>query len=205
MRPPLIGWLYASGMILAALLAATAAPTPTAAKDCCCDGGGYNCYEALGGPCPDAFPVTKVVSDAEQCQNVGTASAGTASSWLKPLLDNDELIPEDCRIGPQTKDKPCTLLHLLQVLVNITRLMLGIMGSLALLMFTYGGLVWLTSAGNTERVARGKTILTNAVLGILILLVSWSVVNLVVVVLSQGRGGLGSIGEIFKTPWTKGP
>ncbi|MFA6551050.1 MAG: hypothetical protein WCV41_00760, partial [Patescibacteria group bacterium] len=35
---------------------------------------------------------------------------------------------------------------------------LGIVGSLALLMFIYGGLLWMTSAGSDEKVKRGKDI-----------------------------------------------
>jgi len=131
-------------------------------------------------------------------------------TWVSRVLcptgpgTNCELIPDNCRVGDQ-KDKPCTILDLVVLLVNISKLMLAVLGSAAFLMFIYGGFVWLTSAGSPEAVNKGKTILRNAVLGILVVLVSWTAVNLVVAALTAGRGGIGSVANVFNQQWNRGP
>ena len=56
---------------------------------------------------------------------------------------------------------------------------LGVVGSLALLMFIYGGLTWMTSGGNEEKIKKGKQILVWAVFGIVIIFTSYSILNLV--------------------------
>lgn len=192
---------------------------------CCCETDISQCVDAPeneGYQCPPdgspqlVTPVTELdipsCQGVTQCADLANCTIGAAapppsarvteqSSWLKPIL-GDELIPKECREGDA---KGCTLNHLLQVLVNITKVMLAVLGSAAFAMFTYGGLVFLTSAGNQERVTAGRKILTNAVLGILVVLVSWTAVNFVVVALSQGRSGFGEVGRIFTKEWNRGP
>ncbi|MDD5110104.1 MAG: pilin [Patescibacteria group bacterium] len=46
---------------------------------------------------------------------------------------------------------------------------LGIVGSLALAMFIYGGFLWMTSAGNTERVTKGKNVILWASFGLAVI------------------------------------
>jgi hypothetical protein len=79
------------------------------------------------------------------------------------------IVPECAR--KQAKYAP-SLACALETFGNIAQLILGITGSFALLMFVYGGFVMLTSGGASERVSKGKTILTNAVIGILIIFTS---------------------------------
>lgn len=54
---------------------------------------------------------------------------------------------------------------------------LSIVGSFALLMFVYGGVLWLTSGGETKAVQKGKDTLTWATLGLLIIFSSYVIVN----------------------------
>lgn len=57
---------------------------------------------------------------------------------------------------------------------------LGIVGSLALVMFIYGGLVWMTSAGNEQRVKTGKDILIWATIGLVIIFTSYALVHFII-------------------------
>lgn len=100
--------------------------------------------------------------------------------------------------GVERDNKPCGVEEIIQTMINVTRLILGVMGSVALLMFTYGGLKFILSAGNSDRVSQAKTILTNAVIGLILILGAWSIVNLIVITASLGRGGLGKTGQIFE-------
>ncbi len=56
---------------------------------------------------------------------------------------------------------------------------LGIVGSLALIMFIYGGLIWMTSGGNDEKIKKGKGILIWAIFGIVVVFTSYSILSLV--------------------------
>jgi hypothetical protein len=57
---------------------------------------------------------------------------------------------------------------------------LGISGSIALLMFVWGGFIWLTSQGNPEKIKKGQGTLTWAVIGIAIIFGAYSLVNFII-------------------------
>lgn len=56
---------------------------------------------------------------------------------------------------------------------------LGILGSLALATFIYGGFIWMLSGGSAERIEKGKKILVWAVIGLVIILTSYIIVNFI--------------------------
>jgi hypothetical protein len=56
---------------------------------------------------------------------------------------------------------------------------LGIVGSLALAMFIYGGFVWMTAAGNKASVDKGKDIITWAALGLIVIFSAYALVNFI--------------------------
>lgn len=60
---------------------------------------------------------------------------------------------------------------------QIIRVILGLVGSVALLMFIYGGVLWLTSGGNPKSIEQGRTTLVYAALGLLVIFGSYAVVN----------------------------
>lgn len=57
---------------------------------------------------------------------------------------------------------------------------LGIVGSLALLMFIYGGFIWMTSAGSPEKVTKGKGIMVWAAIGLAVIFSSYALVKFVI-------------------------
>ncbi len=63
---------------------------------------------------------------------------------------------------------------------------LGIVGSIALLMFIYGGFVWMTAAGNEQSVAKGKGVLVWATIGLIIIFSSYALVKFVFTGLGVG-------------------
>lgn len=63
---------------------------------------------------------------------------------------------------------------------NIIKALLGIVGTLSLLMFMIGGFWWLTSAGNEERIKKGKDTLTWAILGLAITFGGYAILRFVI-------------------------
>ena len=62
---------------------------------------------------------------------------------------------------------------------KIIKAILGIVGSLALVMFIYGGFNWMTAAGNAEKVEKGKQILLWATIGLIVIFTSYALVKFV--------------------------
>lgn len=54
---------------------------------------------------------------------------------------------------------------------------LGIVGSLTLMMFVYGGIMFMISAGSSEKVAQARKIIVAAIVGLLIVFSSWMVIR----------------------------
>lgn len=57
---------------------------------------------------------------------------------------------------------------------------LGLVGSLALLMFVYGGLTWMTSSGSQEKVKKGKDIITWSALGLVIVFGAYGITRFII-------------------------
>lgn len=62
--------------------------------------------------------------------------------------------------------------------VYIMQLILGLVGTLSLIMFFYGGLTFLLSAGNSESVKKGLGILKAAVIGLILVFSSVLIIKL---------------------------
>lgn len=70
---------------------------------------------------------------------------------------------------------------------KVINAILGVVGSLALAMFVYGGLMWMLAAGNNERVQKGKAILSWATIGLVVIFSAYALVKFVLDAFS-GRG-----------------
>jgi hypothetical protein len=65
------------------------------------------------------------------------------------------------------------------ILGGVMKKMLGILGSAALLVFVYGGFLWVTAAGNSDKVTQGTEAMEWAVIGICIIFSSYAILDLV--------------------------
>lgn len=72
-----------------------------------------------------------------------------------------------------------TLNDILLVVIGASRWILGIVGSLALLMFIYGGFTFLISAGSSDKISQAKKILVAAVVGLIIVFSSYLIIQFV--------------------------
>jgi hypothetical protein len=68
--------------------------------------------------------------------------------------------------------------------VNLSKMILGLVGSLALLFFIYGGIMFLIAGGSSEMIGKGKKIITNAVIGVALVLGAWIIVNFAIAALT---------------------
>ncbi len=73
----------------------------------------------------------------------------------------------------------CELNDFIRVAISVSKFILGITGSLALLAFIYGGVMFLISAGNSEKVTQAKQIIIGAVIGMAIVFTSFMIIQFV--------------------------
>lgn len=67
-----------------------------------------------------------------------------------------------------------------QLIGRVINSVLGVVGSLALLMFIYGGLTWMTSGGSPEKVKKGREIITWSAIGLFIIFASYALVRFLI-------------------------
>jgi len=75
--------------------------------------------------------------------------------------------------------------------IRVIRTVLGILGIIALGLLIYGGVVWMTSGGNPQKIELAKKILLNTLIGLIIILLAFAIVQYVFKILegSQDDGG----------------
>ncbi|MBI1912128.1 MAG: hypothetical protein HYS21_09010 [Deltaproteobacteria bacterium] len=75
--------------------------------------------------------------------------------------------------NPLNTDSPQKLIG------QIIKGFLGIVGSVALAMFIYGGFTWMLSAGNSTQVEKGKNILIWATIGLVFIFSAYAVLQFI--------------------------
>jgi len=91
-----------------------------------------------------------------------------------------EPVKHDCPPGQVCLDNPLGTDVTPQIFIGkIIKAILGIVGSLALVMFIYGGFNIMTAAGSPEKVEKGKQILIWATIGLIVIFTSYALVKFV--------------------------
>lgn len=72
-----------------------------------------------------------------------------------------------------------TTLTTQQLIGQIIGAVLGIVGSIALVMFIIGGFQWMTAGGNMERVKKGRDTLVWATLGLVVVFAAYAILKFV--------------------------
>lgn len=67
-----------------------------------------------------------------------------------------------------------------QIIANVLQAVLGVAGAIALLLFVYGGVLYMISGGNQDRLAQAKRTLIWSALGLTIILTSYSIVYFII-------------------------
>ncbi len=131
-------------------------------RTCGSEGGKTRCFLGRNNPdqilaCSGAGNIGQ--AQAPQCLDDPNAT-GTSRTLFNPLSTTD--------IG--------------EVIARFIRAVTGIAGSMALLMFVVGGVIWMT-AESSDRVKLAQTILKNASLGLILIFFAYSIVSLFLSVL----------------------
>ncbi|MBI4089833.1 MAG: peptidoglycan-binding protein [Candidatus Kerfeldbacteria bacterium] len=112
-----------------------------------------------------------------------TGKVGPKCTEYTPETYNQRFPTEKDKIQNPPKvtvDQACGFNDFVQLFINLANWGLAILAIIATFFFIWGGFGLLTSAGNQEKIKAGKSTLWGATFGIVIVLGSWLVINLVV-------------------------
>jgi len=93
-----------------------------------------------------------------------------------PALVSAQCNPDS---GEVCLDSPITATTPEQLIGTVIKGLLGVVGSLALAMFIYGGFTWMLAAGSSEKVQKGKNILAWASIGLVVIFSAYALVRFV--------------------------
>lgn len=158
---------------------------------CCCmqDGGTQTCQRITSTACVD-----KQKTDARwsplcnDCESIGGKlqcpdGSTTAGAICDPnQYDVGKLLP------PCTKCGTCGLEEFLQLFVNLYSFGLhNILAPLAVLFIIIGSIRLLTASGYHERIEQGRTMIAQTIAGVIVVLISWVVIDTTIYLLTGNR------------------
>ena len=114
-----------------------------------------------------------------------------AQGFVPKPADDSACGGTDCNSGDYTLNEIVSILPL------VAKWILGIVGSLALLAFIYGGILFLISSGSNEKVAKAKQVIIGAVIGLAIVFTSYIIIGFVFKALGVNTT------EWYNTNWFK--
>ena len=110
-----------------------------------------------------------------------TISRLTAPLWLivAPIIAKADLI--------DPSDRPSDIPNAVDIRVVVVRILnyvLSFVGLIAVALMIYAGFLYLTSGGNDENSGKAKKLIFQVIMGIIIILLSWVIVNTIISQLS---------------------
>ncbi len=188
----------------ACAVSTTATQHDDRATVCTATGGAATCANRCAAFCRERGG-TCVSSPAAACQMPDSASGGTtdpSSSGQSGSTGSSGSSGQSgsARTAPRLRvtfpDPFGGRLTAQEVIGNIIRILVGLCGVFFLGVFVYGGLLYLTSAGDPKAVQKGQGALVNAVIGLVVVLVAYIAVAFVVQVSDQLQtGDIGAVDQ----------
>lgn len=99
---------------------------------------------------------------------------------LMPLATSAVSLLEDVgtKAGFETSDSGQD--QLVSIIGTVITVLLSLLGVIFLLLLIYGGVLWMTSRGNDEAVTKAKQILTDSIIGLIIILAAYAISRFVI-------------------------
>lgn len=121
------------------------------------------------------------------CVTLVLAFAPTAAFAQAPVTEGLQAVGEAGGIAGGETD-------LIVIIGRIINIALGFLGIVLLVIMLYAGYEWMTSGGDAAKVDSAKTRLRNAIIGLIIIMMSFALVNFILNALLSATGGGGGVG-----------
>ena len=117
---------------------------------------------------PAAFLILPFLAYAQSTVSNGLSNAGLQSIFGTGGLNNSQSLSD--------------------LILNVIRLMLLFAGAIAVVFVIIGGYQYLVSAGNEETAEKGKKTLINAIIGIIVIVLAYAIINVIVNLVGSNSG-----------------
>ncbi len=154
----------------------------------------FSCQNVSGAPATDvsANCVTGLCPGGADNRCCARPIAATRPGAVGDETPSEETAPGGAPTGlvlPScVRDGNCSLDDIIQTGVNFANFLFGISGAVFLAIFVYAGVLYLTAGGSTDRVSKAKKMLTQATIGMLLVVGAGVMVTFVY---NAFRGGSG--------------
>ncbi len=155
-------------------------------KNTCTSGGGYCASSCLSGDSPDA---TKTDCSSGICCKAGAGASsglGGATGGASGAAAGGTGVGTGSLIQANSYTyNPPVRGNVNQIVASIIKKITPYLGGVMLLMFFYGGVLWMTAAGDAAQVKKAKSVLSTSVIGILIVVAAFTLASALVKVLGN--------------------
>lgn len=107
------------------------------------------------------------------CSASTTVSGGTEDD------DDDDSNVDDPTVSGISIKNPIGTNDFTTLVQNVLKWVLSVVGGVALLMLIYGGMLYISSAGDQKQAEQGKKVVTWTILGLVVILLSYSIMRVV--------------------------
>ncbi|MDA3839495.1 MAG: hypothetical protein PF572_00245 [Patescibacteria group bacterium] len=117
------------------------------------------------------FAVSPVFAVADLSSQEGFGSGGSQS--VSQVFVGGSSSPKDVRV----------------TIARIIRSLLGFLGIIFVILFLYAGFLWMTAGGNEAKVEESKKYISRSIIGLIIILASYSITGLALCKITDAAGG----------------
>ena len=133
------------------------------------------CMSACGGQYPDPYPAG---DNACRIYNVNKPKCCGKTAILPPTPST----PPDTVVTPVEEKKLPNFASLIKTepeefIGNIVKGLLGLTGTVTVIMMVYGGLLWMTASGNEKAVGQAKQIILWTAIGLVLVFFSYTILS----------------------------
>jgi len=148
---------------------------------CVCDLGskGKTCFPTnLCGKCGSDCTKSEFDAAVKATKTIQDSSGGTSGSSNSSKANTSPYLGGTIPNCTDLTKNGCNDVSIFLIsAIGVGQYVFGIIGVLALVMFVYGGLVWITANGNPEKVKQGMGIFMSAVIGLVIVFSAYMLVK----------------------------
>ncbi|MDO8552723.1 MAG: hypothetical protein Q7S01_04360 [bacterium] len=116
------------------------------------------------------------------------APAVASAAWTDPIV----------RCTGVLGDHPCTVCDIAKTAQNLLNTAIYVAIFLSSGLFAWAGIIYVTNVANHGEINKAKTIFANVIIGLVIIMVSWLVIDTLMKTLVSGQDGTSEFG-----PWNQ--
>lgn len=143
-------------------------------------GGTGNSGGQNPGPGGGASPVAPSIPYGGTGGSTYSGPSGGNGVGIEPGSVGDAVLGTNSQSNIFFNQRPKTSGNPGIIVANVIMIAMGFLGILAVALVTYAGFLWMTASGEEEKVKTATKILTQSVIGLIIVMAAWSIAYFVV-------------------------